>query len=94
MHSEHFLLVIKPVDAVRYGGVNPIIVAALFQFIHWTAARRQYQSGVSDPGSSYPRDSPGRSVSIRRLVPLEAGLCILWQKNDGAKRLPQIFNFQ
>jgi hypothetical protein len=31
---------------------------------------------------------------VRRLVPLKAGLCILWQKKDGAKRLPQIFNFQ
>ena len=44
--------------------------------------------------SSYPRDFPERSLSIWRLVPLEAGLCILWQKNDGAKRPPQIFNSQ
>ena len=51
MPSEHFLLAIKPVDEVRCEGVNLIMVAALFQFIHWTAARRQYQSGVSDPGS-------------------------------------------
>jgi hypothetical protein len=54
MPSEHFLLAIKPVDEVRCEGVNLIMVAALFQFIHWTAARRQYQSGVSDPGRFYP----------------------------------------
>jgi biotin carboxylase len=67
-----FPLIIKSVDGVGCEDVNFITNTALLQFIHWTTACRQHQSGTGDPGRPNPRGSPARSVSITQ--PGQAGI--------------------